>query len=62
VRPERQIYKPTGAKASGTAKAMSNFAGWTYAAVPAIASEVANIQLRLYRVHGQRHVELEDPS
>jgi hypothetical protein len=30
-------------------KAMGNFTGWTYAAVNAIASEVANIQIRLSR-------------
>ncbi len=36
------IYKPTGAKAVSPAKAMANFNGWTFAAVNAIASEVAN--------------------
>src|ERR1700678_2387472 len=46
------IYKPTGAKNVDAAKAMANFNGWTYAAVNAIASEVANIQLRLYRITG----------
>jgi hypothetical protein len=46
------IYKPTGAKHVDAAKAMGNFTGWSYAAVNAIASEVANIQLRLY--HNRR--------
>src|SRR5260221_12498913 len=41
------IYKPTGAKHVDAAKAMGNFTGWTFAAVNAIASEVANIELRL---------------
>jgi hypothetical protein len=41
------IYKPTGAKHVDAAKAMGSFTGWTYAAVNAIASEVANIQFRL---------------
>src|SRR5580692_7628007 len=36
------IYKPSGAKQVDAAKAMGNFTGWTYAAVNAIASEVAN--------------------
>src|SRR5512135_1639748 len=49
------IYKPTGAKSVDAAKAMGNFTGWTYAAVNAIASEVANIQLRLYQVTGDDH-------
>lgn len=43
------IYKPTGAKHVDAAKAVGNFTGWTYAAVNAIASEVANIQLWLYK-------------
>jgi HK97 family phage portal protein len=54
------IYKPSGAKAVDAAKAMSNFNGWTYAAVNAIASEVANIQLRLYQIKGDDHEELDD--
>ena len=54
------IYKPTGAKQVGAAKAMANFTGWTYAAVNAIASEVAGIQLRLYRVNGDKHDEITD--
>src|SRR5205807_8015157 len=54
------IYKPTGAKSVDAAKAMGNFTGWTFAAVNAIASEVANIQLRLYRVNGDDHEELDD--
>jgi hypothetical protein len=49
------IYKPTGAKSVDAAKAMGNFTGWTFAAVNAIASEVANIQLRLYKVTGDDH-------
>jgi hypothetical protein len=47
------IYKPTGAKVIDAAKAMAQFTGWTFAAVNAIASEVANIQLRLYQVTGR---------
>jgi|SRR5271165_4469590 len=54
------IYKPTGAKAVSPAKAMANFSGWTFAAVNAIASEVANIQLRLYKVTGDDHEEQDD--
>src|ERR1700693_5921685 len=52
------IYKPTGAKAVDAAKAMGSFTGWTFAAVNAIASEVANIQLRLYQVKGKDHAEV----
>jgi hypothetical protein len=37
------IYKPDGAKHVDAAKAMGNFTNWTYAAVNAVASEVANI-------------------
>src|SRR5580698_9807236 len=37
-----------------------NFTGRTIAAVNAIASEVANIQLRLYQVEGDDHKELDD--
>jgi HK97 family phage portal protein len=51
------IYKPSGAKTVSAAKAMGNFTGWTFAAVNAIASEVANIQLRLYQVQGDDHEE-----
>jgi len=54
------IYKPTGAKAISPAKAMANFNGWTFAAVNAIASEVANIQFRLYQVTGDDHEEQDD--
>jgi len=54
------IYKPTGAKNVDAAKAMANFTGWTYAAVNAIASEVANIQLRLYQVNGDDHEEQDE--
>jgi HK97 family phage portal protein len=54
------IYKPTGAKHVDAAKAMGNFTGWTFAAVNAIASEVANVQLRLYQVNGDEHEEQED--
>lgn len=54
------IYKPAGAKTVSAAKAMGNFTGWTFAAVNAIASEVANIQLRLYRVAGDKHEEVTD--
>src|SRR4051794_23583363 len=49
------IYRPSGAKSVDAAKAMANFTGWTYAAVNAIASEVANIQLRLYKITGNDH-------
>jgi phage portal protein BeeE len=42
------------------AKAMGNFTGWAYAAVNAIASEVANIQWRLYQVNGKDRQEQED--
>jgi hypothetical protein len=54
------IYKPTGAKQVDAAKAMGNFNGWTFAAVNAIASEVANIQLRLYQIKGDDQQELDD--
>jgi Phage portal protein len=53
------IYRPSGAKTVDAAKAMANFTGWTYAAVNAIASEVANIQLRLYRINGNDHQEVD---
>jgi hypothetical protein len=51
------ICKPTGAKHVDAARAIGNFTGWTFAAVNAIASEVANIQLRLYRVNGDERTE-----
>jgi HK97 family phage portal protein len=54
------IYKPTGAKTVSAAKAMAQFTGWTYAAVNAIASEVANIDLRLYKITGKDHDEQTD--
>lgn len=54
------IYKPTGAKSVDAAKAMGSFTGWVYAAVNAIASEVANIQLRLYQITGDDHTEVDD--
>src|SRR5258708_3340034 len=54
------IYKPTGAKTVSATKAMQQFTGWTFAAVNAIASEVANIQLRLYQVTGDDHQEHDD--
>jgi HK97 family phage portal protein len=54
------IYKPSGAKTVDAAKAMSNFTGWTFAAVNAIASEVANIQFRLYQIAGDDQEELDD--
>jgi hypothetical protein len=54
------IYKPTGAKEVDAAKAMANFKNWSYAAVNAIASEVANIQFRLYQINGDDHEELDD--
>ena len=37
---------------------MGNFTGWTFAAVNAIASEVANIQFRLYQIKGDDQEEL----
>jgi HK97 family phage portal protein len=54
------IYKPTGAKSVDAAKAMGSFTGWAFAAVNAIASEVANIQWRLYQINGDDHQEQED--
>ena len=51
------IYKPTGSKSVDAAKAMASFTGWSFAAVNAIASEVSNIQFRLYRVTGKDHEE-----
>jgi HK97 family phage portal protein len=54
------IYKPTGAKQVDAAKAMGNFTGWAFAAVNAIASEVANIEWRLYQVTGDDHTEQDD--
>jgi HK97 family phage portal protein len=54
------IYRPAGAKTINAAKAMAAFTGWTFAAVNAIASEVANIDLRLYRVTGDKHEEITD--
>ena len=54
------IYKPSGSKGVDAAKAIANFTGWTFAAVNAIASEVQNIQLRLYRVDGEDHTEVDD--
>jgi hypothetical protein len=53
------IYKPSGAKQVDAAKAMGNFTGWTFAAVNAIASEVANIQFRLYQVNGDDQEEVD---
>lgn len=54
------IYKPSGAKQVDPAKAMGNFNGYTYAAVNAIAMEAVGIQLRLYRINGKDHEELDD--
>ena len=54
------IYKPSGAKSIDAAKAMGNFTGWTFAAVNAIASEVANIQFRLYKINGGDQEEQND--
>jgi ferritin-like metal-binding protein YciE len=54
------IYKPTGAKTVDAANAMANFTCWTYAAVNAIASEIANIQWRLYQIKGEDHEEQPD--
>ena len=55
------IYKPDGAKHIDAARAMGNFTGWTFAAVNAIASEVANIQFRLFKVTGDDQEEA-DPA
>jgi phage portal protein BeeE len=38
---------------------MGNFTGYTYAAVNAIASEVANIQIRLHQVAGDDQEEVD---
>src|ERR1700722_7849468 len=54
------IYKPSSAQSVSAAKAMGSFTGWTHAAVNAIASEVANIQLRLYKINGEDHEEQTD--
>jgi hypothetical protein len=56
------IYRPGSAKSVDASKAMANFTGWTFAAVNAIASEVANIQLRLYQIKGDDHEEARRPS
>jgi hypothetical protein len=48
------------AKSVDASKAMANFTGWTFAAVNAIASEVSNIQLRLYQINGDDHEEQDD--
>jgi HK97 family phage portal protein len=56
------IYKPSGSKSVDAAKAMANFTGWTYAAVNAIASEVSNIQFRLYQVKPNDDQEEADPD
>jgi phage portal protein BeeE len=53
------IYKPSGFKNVDAAKAMANFTGWAFAAVNAIASEVSNIQLRLYQVKGDDQKEVD---
>jgi hypothetical protein len=54
------IYKPSSTKQVDAQKAMANFTGWTFAAVNAIASEVANIQLRLFQLKGDNHEERDD--
>ena len=54
------IYKPTGAKDIDPARAMGEFRGWAYAAINAIAREVSNIQIRLYQIKGEEHVEIDD--
>ena len=54
------IYNPTGAKEVDAAKAMANFRNCSFAAVNAIASEVSNIQFRLYQIKGDDHAEQED--
>lgn len=46
------IYKPSGSKQVDAAKAMSNFTGWVYPSVNAIAREAANTQFRLFEVQG----------
>ncbi len=52
------ICKPSGAKTIDAAKAVGNFTNRTYAAVNAIASEVANIQLRHCKVTGDDQEEV----
>ena len=47
------IYRPGSAKSVDASKAMANFIGWTFAAVNAIASEVSNIDFRLYQINGE---------
>jgi len=54
------IYRPSGAKSIDASKAMGNFTGWTFAAVNAIASEVSNIDFRLYQIAGEDHDEKDD--
>ena len=54
------IYKPTGAKHVDAAKALGNFTGWQFAATNAIASEISNIQWRLYQIKGKNHEEVQD--
>lgn len=54
------IYKPSGSKHVDAAKALGNNTGWTYAAVNAIASEVANIQWRLYKITEKDHEEQDE--
>jgi hypothetical protein len=44
---ERETTRWPGAKEVDAAKATANLKNWSYAAVNAIASEVANIQFRL---------------
>jgi HK97 family phage portal protein len=52
------IYRPTNTKNVNAARAMANFSGWVFASVNAIASEVANIQIRLYKLSGDEHQEV----
>jgi HK97 family phage portal protein len=54
------IYKPSGAKHVDAAKAMGAFTNWVYAAVNAIAMEVANIEWRLFQIKDDGDHEEQD--
>ena len=54
------IYRPTNTKDVNASRAMANFSGWVFASVNAIASEVANIQIRLYKLSEDEHQEVVD--
>lgn len=53
------IHKPSGGQAVDPAKAMDKYYGWVYACVNAIASEIANNELRVYQIGKDgKHEEL----